>query len=98
MTKNEIIGELARGRKVEKIIASGTDLREPEASDLAQIVYLALLEKPEPVIIEGYVKGWLDFYVTRIIMNQWATNHSTFRDLYTKYQRKAVNIDDIKDK
>lgn len=97
MTKYEIIGTLATERKVERICDNICKCSRPEISDLAQIVYEALLRKDEQTIVAAWNEGWLDFYIVRIIRNQWETDHSTFRDLFTKYSRKASGIETARD-
>lgn len=97
MTKYEIIGTLATERKVERICDNICKCSRPEISDLVQIVYEALLRKDEQTIVAAWNEGWLDFYIVRIIRNQWETDHSTFRDLFTKYSRKASGIEAARD-
>lgn len=94
VTKYEIIEKVARARMAEVFIAKICRKMEgrPELDDFAQIIYLALLQKPDETIQKAYAEGWLPFLVRAMVVRQYNTSHSTFRDLFTKYGRRAVDI------
>lgn len=94
MTKYEIIDRIARERRVEQMIENICKHSAPEMKDLAQMVYLAILEKPEETIVGFWERQEINFYLIRIIKNQWQTEHSPFRDMFTRYARKAKDITD----
>ena len=69
MTKAEIIEDLARNRVVEetvKNIAHSHQLTS-ELQDLAQSVYVILLEYDEAKLVDLYESKALGFFLTRII-------------------------------
>lgn len=91
--KYAIIERIARERRVETIIANVCRSDAPEMQDFAQMIYLALLEKDDELILRLDRQGQLDYYITAMVSRQWNTDHSAFRDLFTKYQRKAGDDD-----
>lgn len=93
MTRNEIVEDLARRRVVEGMIENICRRSTPEMQDLAQIIYLDLLTAPAANIETAYEEGWLGFKLVRIIKNNWQSTHSRFRDLFTRYGVRAVDID-----
>ena len=95
MTKEQIIEQIARERRVEQIVANICKCDTPETNDLAQMVYLFLLEKPSETICGFWERGELNFLIVRMVKNNWETDHSAFRDLYTKYTRKATGLETV---
>lgn len=53
--------------------------------DLVQEIYLILLEYNQTKLQEIYDKGQLNFFLTRIIKNQWCSNTSPFYKKYRKF-------------
>lgn len=76
------IGKLARDRTVEGIArnigVTGTDI-----DDLSQMVYEILLEKPPEKL--DIPDEEINYYLTRIIKNQWHSKTSTFYRTYKRY-------------
>lgn len=94
MTKNEIIGQLAKDRLAERIVeyyCKGMGNR-PELADLCQMSYLALLTMDEERIQRAYTEGWLPFLLRRIIINQTQTDHSPWRDLFRRYGLRNLEL------
>lgn len=94
MTKNEIIGKLAEDRLAERIVAfycRGVSDR-PELADLCQMSYVALLAMDEERIQRAHAEGWLPFLLRRIIINQFKTNHSPWRDLFRRYGLRNLEL------
>lgn len=87
--KYAIIERIARERRVEEIIANVCKSDAPEMQDFAQMIYLALLEKDDALIVRLDKRRQLDYYIVAMVSRQWNTDHSAFRDLFTKYQRKV---------
>ena len=56
MTRSEVVELTARERVVERICANITHLPQGSADlqDLSQIVYLGLLDYPEPLLVDLY--------------------------------------------
>lgn len=91
--KYRIVEQVAKERRVEGIIANVCRCDAPEMQDFAQMIYLALLEKDDELIERLWDRGQMDYYITAMVKRQWNTDHSAFRDLFTKYQRKAGDED-----
>ena len=73
IAKNRVVEEIARN-----IGVCGTDL-----DDLSQTVYLALLEMP-PEKLDIPDKE-INYYLTRVIKNQWLSNSSPYYRQYKRY-------------
>lgn len=87
-TKYEIIADLARNRVVEEMccnVAHVSTLTD-DLKDLAQIIYVALLEYPDALLIDLSKDSAIRFFIARMIINQWNTDHSPFRDLVTHFR------------
>ncbi len=97
MHKNDIIAIIAKDKVVEDII---TNCQVPlqYKDDIAQMVYLILLETDEEKIIGMYERDELRFYITRIVLNNYNSKTSPFHKTYRKYERMAIDISDLADK
>lgn len=89
-TKYQIIEELATQRKVEQFVSNTAKTNAPEIDDLAQDIYVYLLEYDDEKIEGMYERGELDFFIARMIVNQYISTSSPF---YTKY-KKFLNLSD----
>ena len=87
-SKYDIINELATQRKVEQFVSNTAKTNAPELNDLAQDIYLALLEYDDEKIEGMYERNELDFFIARMIVNQYISTSSPF---YTKY-KKFLNL------
>lgn len=54
-------------------------------NDLVQEIYLILLEYNQTKLQKIYDNGQLNFFLTRIIKNQWCSNTSPFYKKYRKF-------------
>lgn len=93
MTKYEIIEKIAKERRIEQMIAYICHSSAPEMADFAQMLYLALLEKPDNEIETAYNEGWLGFKIVRMLKNQYFSKHSPFRDTFYKYQHRVTDLE-----
>ena len=85
MTKQEIIGEWARNRIVEQLLSTQTRHNgNPYIGDLAQDIYIILLNEDDELVERLYREGALAYYTIRIIKNNLCSTTSEF---YYKYQR-----------
>ena len=101
MTKNEIIGKLAKERLVEQIvsnIAKSSDDCDDTLKDLSQEIYLDLLSKDEEKIVNLYETNQIRFFVVRMVTNNLFSKNSPFYQTFRKNANLTVNIDDLKDK
>ena len=94
----EIIDQLARERRVETMLAniakrpvSGT------LEDLCQLVYLILLEYDEGKIVDLWENGQINFFLARILLNQYRSTNSPFYKLFRKYESKATDIETLRE-
>ena len=97
-TNAQIINEIANNGLVEEIIqgVSYSKFENTEnIKDLAQDIYLQLLQMDNTKINELYFKKQLHFWVTRIITNNIHSKTSPYYYQYKKVQRQSVSIEDI---
>ena len=98
MTNAQIINEIANAHLIEEIISGITYSKfesKENLKDLAQDIYLQLLQMDNANINELYFKKQLRFWVTRIITNNIHSKTSPYYYQYKKSQRQSVSIDDI---
>lgn len=98
ITNAQIINEIANAQLIEEIISGITYSKfesKENLKDLAQDIYLQLLQMDNAKINELYFKKQLCFWVTRIITNNIHSKTSPYYYQYKKAQRQSVSIDDI---
>lgn len=80
MTVSEIVEDLARRRVVEEMVEniSKRSIARPEIADLAQMVYLVILEYDADKVRDLYEHGEIGFFIARIIINQYRSKTSPF--------------------
>lgn len=87
---------MARERRVETMVENIA--RQPldaNLSDLAQMVYLILLEYDEDKLADLWEHGQMQFFIARIIINQYRSTSSPFYKQIRKYASKAEEIDTV---
>lgn len=96
-TKRDIVAELAAERRLERFAAHITrqPASRPVVKDLAQTAYLYLLEFPEDKLRDLYECGQLDYFVARIMVNQWFGSRSSFRVAFRKFSALTVDINEV---
>ncbi|MBR1522647.1 MAG: hypothetical protein IJ627_03140 [Bacteroidales bacterium] len=94
MTKKQIISQLAKQRTVEDICQNVAHVRSMSADvqDLAQLVYVVLLEYPEEKVKAMWQAGSLRFFVSRIVMNQYRCPRSAFRKIVSEFGHRSEEI------
>lgn len=98
MTRTEIVAELARDRRVETMVENiARQPLTPELRDLSQMVYLILLEYDEDKLVDLWTNGQINFFIARIVINQYRSTSSPFYKLYRKYALKAEDIDTFRE-
>lgn len=84
-----IIEKLALNRTVETIIANITKNKDDDTlKDLAQMIYLDLLQKPYGKIEELDRNNQLNFFITRMVLN--SINSKTSRYYYEIKRYNAI--------
>ena len=96
-TKNEIVELIAKQRVIENIILNIVGEINANHQDLAQDLYISLLEKEESKIVELYNNNELRWFITRMVVNNIKSVNSRFYYNYLK-NTDYVNIDDVRDK
>lgn len=94
MSDLEVINKMAQTRMIETIISNNAKGTYPCTDDLAQDIYVELIEKTEKkpnYLVDLYKKKHLNFYVTRIVMNNLFSKNSRY---YYNYMRWYLNRSD----
>lgn len=75
----QIIAALARERAVEKMVARiGHKDIDADLRDLCQLVYMILCEYDEGKICDLWENGQMNFFLARIIVNQYRSTRSQY--------------------
>lgn len=91
--KEKIIETLAKEKRVEALVENiARQALTPELKDLCQMVYLILLEYDEAKLRDLWENGQINFFLVRIIINQYRSSNSPFHSLYRKFQERSVTI------
>ena len=100
MTRFEIVETLAREQRVETFIrnVARTSRLAPDLQDLAQMVYLALLTYDEDKIVDLWESDAIDFFIARVILNQYRSRDSPWRDIFHRHGIHYIDIATISDK
>lgn len=94
----EIVERIAKERRVETILRNiaKTPLTA-DLQDLCQMAYVTLLEFDEDKVVELWERGEMNFFIARVLMNQYQSVRSPFFRIYRKWQRRQVPIEDYMD-
>lgn len=85
-----MLEQLAKDKVVENLCRN-IGVSSNYIDDLVQEVYLIMLEYDQEKLKQIYEKGEINYWLTRIIMNQYCSNTSPF---YKKYRKYYDFIDD----
>ncbi len=94
----QIIDQLARERRVETMLANIA--KKPVSGtleDLCQMVYLILLEYDDAKIEDLWENGQMNFFIARILLNQYKSTNSPFYKLFRKYESKCQDIETLRE-
>ena len=92
MTKNEIIGRLAKERIVETIVSNIAKSSDDLLNDLIQEIYLDLLSKDEDKIVKLYETNQIRYFITRIVINNLHSKNSPY---WCKIKSFTHNMNEI---
>lgn len=96
MTKAQIIENIARKRKVERLIENiAHHSLTADLCDLSQMVYLILLEYDEQKLQDLWENNQMNFFIVRIIVNQYNSVNSPFYTTFRKFRRMIDESVDI---
>lgn len=98
MTNAQIINYVANSKIVEEIIGGITYSKfenKENLKDLAQDIYLQLLQMDTKKLNDLYCKNQLRYWITRIITNNIHSKTSPYYYQYKKAQMQSVSISEI---
>lgn len=91
----EIIEALAKGRMVESMVENiAHQPLSADLKDLSQMVYVILLEYDESKLQDLWENDQINFFIARIILNQYRSSNSPFHAIFRKYQERSLSIGD----
>jgi hypothetical protein len=92
---NKLIEKIANEKIVEGIINNiAKDTSDEDLKDLANDIYLELLEKNEDCLLAIYDRGQIQYYLTRIVLNNINSKTSRFYYIYKKNKSVTTPIED----
>lgn len=93
--KKTIIETLAKDRRVEALVENiAHHSLTADLKDLCQMVYLILLEYDESKLQDLWENEQINFFIARIILNQYRSSNSPFHAIFRKYQKRSLSIGD----
>ena len=93
--KETIIETLATDRRVEALVENiAHHSLTADLKDLCQMVYLILLEYDESKLQDLWENDQINFFIARIILNQYRSSNSPFHAIFRKYQERSLSIGD----
>lgn len=94
MDKIEIIEKIAKEKLVEQIIKNIAKKEDDLLNDCSQDIYVDLMAKDDELIENLYENKQLNYFITRMVINQIHSKNSTF---YMRYKRFTQNMEGLKD-
>lgn len=86
-SRSDIVETLARERRVERMVENISHrTMNADLKDLSQMVYLILLEYDEAKLCDLWDNGQMDFFIARIISNQYLSSNSPFHMQIRKFR------------
>jgi hypothetical protein len=93
MTRAEIVNEIATRKMVESMVQNiAHQSLTADLKDLSQMIYLILLEYEEEKIVDLWNNNQMQFFLARIIINQFRSSNSPFHTIYRKFQERSCDI------
>lgn len=92
MTRYDIIEQMAKERRVEQIVKTVCKVSRVELDDLAQMIYEAMLLYDERKIVSLYEKGQINYFVVRIVQNQFYSGTSQYHAMFRKEQTRHLDV------
>ena len=89
-TAREIVEVLARERRVETLCENVC--KRSGLDDLAQLVYMYLLDSPDALLSDLYENGQINFYIVRMIKNQYFKPRTKYYNEIVKFAARSVAI------
>ena len=93
MDKVQIVSEIAKSKMVEQMVQNiAHQSMSADMKDLCQMVYLILLEYDEAKIVDLWEHQQMQFFLARIIINQFRSSNSPFHTTFRKFQERSADI------
>ena len=93
--KETIVETLAKDRRVEALVENiAHHSLTADLKDLCQMVYMILLEYDEVKLQDLWENDQMNFFLARIILNQYRSSNSPFHAIFRKYQERSLSIGD----
>lgn len=93
-----MVTQLARERRVETMVENiAKQPLSADLKDLAQMVYVILLEYDETRLQDLWEHGQINFFIARIILNQYRSVNSPFYKLFRKHGKRQEDIETIRE-
>lgn len=90
-SKAHIIETLAQEKRVEALVENiAHHSLTADLKDLCQMVYMILLEYDEAKLQDLWENDQMNFFLARIILNQYRSSNSPFHYLFRKFQERSV--------
>ena len=91
MNKQTIIETLAKEKRVEALVENiAHHSLTADLKDLCQMVYLVLLEYDDDKILDLWENDQINFFLARVIVNQYRSSNSPFHYLFRRFQERCV--------
>ena len=95
---NKTVEAIAKEKVVEEIVGNvAKDSKDEDLKDLVQDVYMTLMEKDEDLLQSIYDRGQINYFITRLVMNNINSVTSRFYYMYKKHKLNNIPIDDYKE-
>lgn len=90
-SKAHIIETLAQEKRVEALVENiAHHSLTADLKDLCQMVYMILLEYDEAKLKDLWENDQMNFFLARIILNQYRSSNSPFHTIFRKFQERSV--------
>ncbi len=84
---------LAKERRVEALVENiAHHALTADLQDLCQMVYLILLEYDEAKLLDLWENNQINFFLARIILNQYRSSNSPFHTMFRKFRERCVTM------
>lgn len=94
MTKREIVARLGRERRVEQIILriAGVERLTADLEDLAQMVYLTLLEYDEAKLVNLWDSDAINFLIVRLVLFNLRSKTSRYYYIIKIFSARTTDL------
>lgn len=88
-----MIETLAKERRVETLVENiAHHALTADLKDLCQMVYLVLLEYDETKLLDLWENNQINFFLARVILNQYRSSNSPFHTMFRKFRDRCVTM------